>query len=65
MTQAQAQVQAQPSKIEEVDLSNLNISQKIRKLHSLGFSRGSIAKFLNKRYQHVRNVIVTPIATKS
>lgn len=58
----QAQVKTQ-DKIEAVDLEGLNISQKIRKLDSEGFSRGQIAKYLNKRYQHVRNVLVTPIKT--
>ena len=33
-------------------------SAKIRALHKAGFSRSEIAKFLGKRYQHVRNVIV-------
>lgn len=32
-------------------------SDKIRYLNSKGFSRGSISKILNKRYQHVRNVL--------
>jgi hypothetical protein len=47
--------------ITTVNLEGLNTSQKIRHLHSLGFTRGQIAKFLEKRYQHVRNVLVTPI----
>lgn len=38
-------------------------SAKIRFLHSEGFSRGEIAKFLEIRYQHVRNVLITPVAT--
>lgn len=36
-------------------------SAKIRFLYSLGTSRGAIAKMLNIRYQHVRNVLITPI----
>jgi hypothetical protein len=36
----------------------LNVSAKIRELHALGMSRSQIAKALNKRYQHVRNVLV-------
>ena len=36
-------------------------SAKIRFLHSLGNERGAIAKKLNIRYQHVRNVLITPI----
>ena len=47
--------------ITKVDLTGLNTSQKIRLLHSQGFSRGDISRFLEKRYQHVRNVLVTPI----
>ncbi len=37
-------------------------SGKIRYLNSLGWSRGAIAKKLDKKYQHVRNVLVTPVA---
>lgn len=33
----------------------------IRALHAEGESRGSIAKLMNIRYQHVRNVLITPI----
>lgn len=39
-------------------------SQKIRYLDSLGWSRSNIAKQLGKRYQHVRNVLITPIKGK-
>ena len=45
-------------------LSGMNTSQKIRFLHSCDYSRGEIAKYLNKRYQHVRNVLVTPLTSK-
>ncbi len=37
---------------------NLNVSQKIRALSAAGVSRAEIARLLNKRYQHVRNVLV-------
>jgi hypothetical protein len=47
--------------IESVDLTGLNISGKIRRLNAEGFSNGQIAKFLDKRYQHVRNVLITPV----
>lgn len=33
----------------------------IRHLDSEGVKRGEIAKMLNIRYQHVRNVLITPI----
>jgi hypothetical protein len=36
-------------------------SDKIRRLIALGEKRGSIAKMLGIRYQHVRNVEITPI----
>lgn len=36
-------------------------SSKIRFLNNKGLSRGLIAKTLGIRYQHVRNVLITPI----
>jgi len=36
-------------------------SAAIRKLSADGKSRGDIAKMLDIRYQHVRNVLITPI----
>lgn len=36
-------------------------SSAIRELTRLGYSRGDVAQLLNKRYQHVRNVLITPI----
>lgn len=47
--------------ITTINLDGMNTSQKIRVLHSAGFDRGTIAKHLGKRYQHVRNVLITPI----
>lgn len=38
-----------------------NTSTKIRYLNSLNFTRGEISKMLNVRYQHVRNVLITPV----
>lgn len=38
-----------------------SISAAIRKLNADGKKKGEIAKMLNKRYQHVRNVLITPI----
>ena len=37
------------------------VSAKIRYLDSEGYNRGEIARALGKRYQHVRNVLITPI----
>ncbi len=39
-------------------------SSKIRYLDSLGWSKGDISRFLEKRYQHVRNVLITPLVGK-
>jgi hypothetical protein len=38
-----------------------NVSNVIRELSSIGFTRGQISKMLNKRYQHVRNVLIEPL----
>lgn len=47
---------------EELDTKGLkNKSQIIRYLDAEGYSRSAIAMFLNVRYQHVRNVLVTPL----
>jgi|1185.fasta_scaffold563892_2 hypothetical protein len=36
-------------------------SSKVRYLDSKNYSRSQIAKILNIRYQHVRNVLITPL----
>ena len=47
---------------EELEAKGLkNKSQVIRYLDGEGFSRSAIAGFLNVRYQHVRNVLITPL----
>ncbi len=38
-----------------------SVSAVIRYLDSQGHKRGTIAKMTGKRYQHVRNVLITPI----
>ena len=38
-------------------------SARIRYLNSLGWSRSEIAVKLDKRYQHVRNVLITPLVS--
>lgn len=40
-------------------------SATIRHLHSEGLTTGQIAKVLGIRYQHARNVLVTPVTKKS
>jgi hypothetical protein len=42
----------------------ISLSDRIRYLHSQNFSRSSIATYLNIRYQHVRNVLITPLKRK-
>lgn len=37
------------------------VSAVIRYLDSQGLTRGQISKVTGKRYQHVRNVLVTPL----
>ena len=36
-------------------------SAAIRHLNAQGWSRSEIAKVMNIRYQHVRNVLITPV----
>lgn len=44
------------------EFSNLPTkSSKIRYLAAKGWSRGETAKFMGIRYQHVRNVLITPV----
>ncbi len=40
------------------------VSANIRFLSSLGYTRSEIAKMTGKRYQHVRNVLITPLKGK-
>lgn len=42
-----------------------NMSGVIRYLDSQGLSRGSIAKVVERKYQHVRNVLITPVGSKA
>lgn len=36
-------------------------SQMIREMHAAGHSKADIAKAMDVRYQHVRNVLITPL----
>ncbi len=38
-----------------------SVSAKMRFLDSEGFSRGDISRILDKRYQHVKNVLDRPL----
>lgn len=51
-------------KIKQIDMELNTLpttSSKIRYLDSKNLTRSQIAKELNIRYQHVRNVLITPI----
>lgn len=39
-------------------------SSKIRFLDKKEYSRGDISRILQKRYQHVRNVLITPLSNQ-
>ena len=55
----------QISKTLETKLESLPTkSARIRYLDSEAFTRSEIAKILNIRYQHVRNVLITPLKKK-
>lgn len=41
--------------------SEMTTSAKIRALHAQGWTRSQIAKGLGVIYQHVRNVLITPL----
>jgi hypothetical protein len=56
----------QNAKLVEFNLESLpTTSAKIRYLDSKGMKRGEIAKKLEIRYQHVRNVLITPLKKTS
>ena len=53
------------TKIQIKEYSNLPTkSSKIRYLSKLEYSRVEISKYMNIRYQHVRNVLITPLTNK-
>lgn len=55
------QVEAIQHKLEDLMELFKTRSAVIRFLDSEGHSRGQIAKFMNIKYQFVRNVLITPI----
>ena len=67
-TASPATKKAAPAKVEMP--TNLNVSETIRFLHSAGLSRGDIVRYFETyigrsiRYQHVRNVLITPVKKK-
>ena len=47
-----------PSRMTDIAAAQSTVSDKIRALDAAGYARADIARFLGKRYQHVRNVLV-------
>jgi len=47
--------------IESIRTNSESTSNKIRRLSAIGIQRSEISKILNIRYQHVRNVLITPL----
>lgn len=47
-----------PDRMADIAAAQTTVSAKIRALDAAGFARADIARFLGKRYQHVRNVLV-------
>ena len=46
-----------PAKLDEIVRPHATVSDRIRALNAAGVPRADIARFLGKRYQHVRNVL--------
>ncbi len=73
MTKQKKQVTTETVK-EQVDYTTMspdelfelfgNWSKAIRALSTMGFKRGDVARMLGKKYQHVRNVLITPLTGK-
>ena len=51
------------SEVAEIVSGSLNTSQKIRALAALKVPRAEIALLLDKKYQHVRNVLETKLTS--
>ena len=52
------------SEIAEIVSGSLNTSGKIRALAALEMPRAEIALLLDKKYQHVRNVLLTKLTSE-
>lgn len=59
----EAQVKTEMQKV--IKDEHKTVSAKIRALDAAGYTRSQIANFLGKRYQHVRNVLITPLKANS
>jgi len=55
----------QRAKMDEIVFGMEGVSQKIRALGAAGYARADIARYLNKRYQHVRNILVQDEAKRN
>lgn len=55
------QITAQRTDVKSIVESKNNTSWKMRSLHALSVPTGEIALLLEKKYQHVRNVLNTPV----
>ena len=52
-------------KVQQGNIDNMpTTSGKIRYLFKEGYEKADIARILGKRYQHVRNVLITPLKRK-
>lgn len=61
-TQATKTVSASDRKTMDSVCKDLSTkSAKIRALDAKGYSRADISRYLKIRYQHVRNVLITPV----
>lgn len=60
-TQKTVEIETNEPNLEQLMTELKTKSAVIRKLSSDGWSNGRIAKFMGIRYQHVRNVLVTPL----
>lgn len=57
----QTEVVQEVQTLEDLMAVHKTKSALIRYLFAEGQTRGQIAKFMNIRYQHVRNVLITPV----
>lgn len=62
---AKVEAAQQQEAMSQIISQHSTTSARIRALDAAGYSRGAIALALGKRYQHVRNVLVTQLSTKS
>ena len=60
--EADKPVEKTASKEQKIEMDKLpTLSAKIRYLDKENFTRSQIAKIVDRRYQHVRNVLETPL----